>query len=287
LIENPGNRQSIGRGDVAEEFSGLQALLSFADGALTARLRVTGGEPLTDVAVTYRLPVQWADGVVRHRIDRIDGEYVDVLNLEPARSDYKYAAGDAFFVAQVDFRRGESVGRLHLSCTGAPPERDPAYPQGGFLVLGPVASSELTREKVRPMAEARAWGRTDALGGAAWRPETESAQAVLDPEVVATTGAWRGDAEDDGGFMLRSLVTSHRPQDASLLLSENAEGVFVNGAPLNEGTCRLRKGANELVIVVAPPSAGYSRTNAGCFVRLVRPGSRARLEGVAFHLPKS
>jgi len=283
LIENPDNHAEPLETDVADEFPDLRALLAWKDERLQVVLD-NGGEPLEDVVITYRLPLAWTPGVERRHVGTVSGPHRDVLTPVLARPDDKYTSGAPYFAAQVDFVRGGTPGRLHLSCRLPRAERDPSYPQGGFLVLGPVAEdafdAEALAEAVRAGALLSAPPAFIAESSLQWHPESAGAADLLDVEMIETSGTWRNNDRAKKYYLARSTLFSDAAQRASVLRDErNVVAVFVNGRQVEE-TARLERGRNELVVVAALSGAWFAMENAGSFLRLAEPGSQRRLTNI-------
>ena len=178
LIENTDNHAEPLATDAAAKFPALTALLAWRDGRLEVALD-NSGEPLSDVTITYRLPLAWAPGVVRHHVGGVQGAHRDALALPAAPADRKYIAGAPFYAAQVDFMRAGSAGRLHLSCKLPLAARDASCPQGGFRVLGPVPEAgfdlQAVTEAVGAGTRLTAPPGFLALPAFQWRPESARA----------------------------------------------------------------------------------------------------------------
>jgi hypothetical protein len=285
LIENADNHQDLRQADAAPDFPALSALLAWQDGRLKVQVD-DGGEPLDDVCITYRLPLAWAAGVVRHHIRTVAGAMTDELTPTLAHADGKYTSGRAYFAAQVDFVRAGVAGRLHLTCRLPAPERDVSYPQGGFLVLGPIPEAGFDLYAVAQAVQAGSLltGRPAFLAapGLKWHPESAQAADLLDPEVVETSGSWSNDEKVKKYYLLRSTVESDAEQEATVVReAKSAVAVFVNGRRVEE-SAQLTPGRNELVVVAALSGDWFAMETAGCFLRLAEPGSGRRLNGIRY-----
>jgi len=292
LVENRDNHAEPGNADAAPDIPGLVGLLHFGDAKLMLTLRNRAAEPLCDVHITYRLPLCWKEGVVRRSVETIERDFSDSLALTARHADYKYTAGTAFYLAQVDFRRGGRPFRLHLSCYVPGPPRDPSCAGGGFAVLGPIPPEAYEKHCVE--AAIRAGNILERLPAClagrvpGWRAEKAAARAFLDPEVIATSGSWRNERKTARRYLLASTVRSPRKQQCGFLYDSRrgaVEAIFLNGEPVENGTATLEEGDNVLVVVNAQSGAWYEEGNAGCFLRLTRPGTRERLADVNFLSP--
>jgi len=286
LIENPDNHDELGDGDVSDDFPDIGGLLHFREGRLELTLDNRGGRPLEDVSVMYRLPLAWKEGVIRRQVGPVSRRFTDVAQPTLDRPDYKYTSGTSFYAAQVDFVRGGEAGRLHLSCRAPNRERDASYPQGGFLVLGPIPAGQFNdakaREAIRAGRHMRSAADFGGKPGLQWRPESAGARDLLGVEVIETGGWWHNDDQRKEYYLLRSALRSESEQAADFLCDRSAvEGIFVNGQQAGDGPVTLRSGPNELVLIVLR-GTDWLANNAGCFLRVVSPGGRARLTNIRF-----
>ena len=286
LVENPHNHSSLSEKDLVAEFPGLAALLHFDGGRLQLELQDRGAGPLQDVTLTYRLPVAWKEGVVRRQIGDVAGRFHDGLSPTRADGDYRLICGPGFCAAQMDFRRDGRPLRLHLSCIVPAPDRDPSFPQGGFSVLGPVPAADFDEGR---LAEAVRAGQLErGFAGAArlqWRPESAEARDMLGAEIVATSGEWFNADERPKYYLLRSTVTCPEERQAGLLCEPaSVQVAFLNGERIGNAPFRMRKGENDLVVIALVSKDRFSASNAGCFLRLVRPGTDERLADVRYEV---
>ncbi len=292
LVENEDNHAELRQGDVCDDFPNVRGLLHFREGRLFLTLENGGLGPLEDVTITYRLPPACDAGIIRRHVDRVAGSFADSVEPKVARDIYKYTAGTSFYAAQVDFARAGQGGRLHLSCRVPKPARDASYPQGGFLVLGPIASEGAEAaglESPRGIAELLKEPAALAAGlGLDWRGEGPDARELLDPEAVETAGRWDSRQGRTEYYVLRSVVHSPAAQEAGLLYDPTTvRVVLLNGEPVADESARLRRGANGLVLVVVRAGdRSFTASNAGCFVRLTAPGTRQRLTDIRYEAQK-
>ena len=284
LVHNRDNSPSPGSARDGD-FGDLAAHLHYANDKLALAID-NRGAPLANVKITYRLPLQFREGVVRHSIERMGrGRQRDELSCAPSTDDYIYRAGSAFFVAQIDFARGDEFGRLYATCNVDTAEPDPAFPQGNFMRLGPIPEARFDLAKVAAAARSPT-GMADAgaLGaqGSAWG-KTEGALAApwLDPEIVRTEGRWYS-RKTGAYFLLRSTVVSPGPQAVKVQRKkETVPHVYLNGTEVNGGA-QLRRGENALVLVYKLPGRSTHPERGGCFFRLTDAGGSRRLENIRY-----
>ncbi len=289
LIHNRENRNQLSESDVDRDFPKLRALLHFRDDALHLAIENGSPEPLSDIRVAYRLPVAWKEGVVRRELTSIGpGERrEDPLALTRATGDHKYNSGLSFFLAQIDFTQADERGRLYAACHVDDSPRDPSYPQAGFLRLGPVPEGEFDLEAVAAaIRAARLPGDWPLQDGTrlAWTLDDDPFQPpYLDVEVIRTTGRWRSQTDAPFYYLLASNVDSEREQAVELrCVKGSVVRALLNGADAFEGSAQLKRGANELVLIYRAQNRAFGAEHAGCFLRLVRPGTKERLTNVRF-----
>jgi hypothetical protein len=231
------------------DFPGLSASLRFHEGAL--ELTLDSAEPLEDVRILYRLPLEWEGGVIARRPGTI-GRFQDRLPLKRATADAKYASGAALFAAQVDFRGG----RLHVTTHASDPNPDPSYPRDRFLVAGPLAEFDPSR-----LPEA-------------WRKIEPAKADFLDVEVVPTSLQWRFGGTEPIWYVARSTVESETERKAGLVVNrESVKAVFVNGERIDGPTALLRKGENR-ILLASRIAEKFRAENAGAFFRLTDENGR-------------
>jgi len=292
LIANNDNRATLADGDQDPDFPGLRALLHFNEGKLRVVLDNRTDSPVTNTHITYRLPLAWNEGVVRRRVADVGAGSRSEDTLVPTRrsDDYKYNAGNGFFVAQVDFRLDTQPGRLHLSCHLASPPRDPSYPQGGFVRLGPLDKGQVDLEELAAAlaVQDKAAGALTALAMKTrirWEGNDDpTIFPYLSPEIIRTTGGWGPVSHQF--WLLWASVESADAREVTLMLDgpRTVDRVFVNGHDLaGQRTAKLVRGTNMLVIVYHA-QGNHNPLNAGCFLRVIAPGV-GRAANIRFQQP--
>ncbi|RKY08380.1 MAG: hypothetical protein DRP56_04230 [Planctomycetota bacterium] len=292
LIANDDNRSAIYT-DQDSDFPGLRGVLSFKDNMLHLALNNQTGLPLTKTRITYRLPLAWDEGVVRRSIEDLKpgSKYQDDLYLIPSSKDYKYTAGEDYFVAQVDFRLGDEPGRLHLSCHMAAPPRDTSYPQEGFARLGPLGKDKLDIDNL-VAALGNNDKATDALNALAkqaelkWQSEdTPLMPPFLSPQMIRTTGRWQNWGVPRPQFwVLWSLLESDKEQDVEFVFVSPNDRLFVNGIEaVKDGNVKLLKGRN--VVVLINKEYNHHEFCPGSFLRVLKPGTAERITNIRFQQP--
>ncbi|MBL9127518.1 MAG: polysaccharide deacetylase family protein, partial [Verrucomicrobiales bacterium] len=185
--------------DTDTDIAGVRALLGIEGERVRLRLDNRSGRELRGLRVTYRLPLAWADGVVRRAVpdmapgDRLEDSWTPWSGaVEP-----KWRAGEVFVAAQVDFRYGDEPVRLHVACRTAMDGDDPSYPQGGFARLGPLPLDQVDLPRLladlRSGAAATVPWRIDDGSVLEWATMDEPTQPpYFDPERIRLDGRWTG-----------------------------------------------------------------------------------------------
>ncbi len=296
LIANEENRSQIGNQDRDPDFPKINALLHFEKENLRLTITNGGTEPLKKVRVTYRLPLAWKDGVIRHKLHHLApaAQKQDTLALSLASDEYKYNSGFGYFVAQIDFVRGKEAGRIYATTRVKNEQLDRSYPQGGFVKLGPIQSRQFDLGKLESTVRvdqqfAKPWVLESGVSIGWKRGDGTFRYPFLDPEIVRTSGAWRSTKSE--WYLLRSTVHSEVDQDVTLRFKEvNTERVFLNGENVTDGSAKLRKGPNHLVVAYCTTykrrrGYKYNTENAGWYLRVVNPQTNERVKNIRFEAP--
>ena len=121
------------------------------------------------------------------------------------------------------------------------------------------------------------------------RRHTASA-SFLDPEIIRVTGAFS--CKQQGFYLLQSRVIAERETPVELRHIRNTiQRVFLNGREVKDQLAKLRPGENRLILIYHTVfssqrrSSNYNGEHAGCFLRLVKPGTAQRIAAVAFEPP--
>jgi len=242
------------------DFPALRARFRYVDGALELTLENLGNDPIEDVRVLYRLPLEWAGGVVVRRPGPIapGGSIRDRLAPTRATVDAKYTSGSAFYAAQVDFKGG----RLHVTTHAADPKVDPSYPRNRFQVAGPIGDPEFSAERLPDVA------------GVVWRTIDPSKSDFLDVEVVPTSLSWRYGGTEPIWYLARSVVEAENDLQAGIVLDrESVRALYVNGERIAGSTAMLRKGDNR-ILIASRIADKFRPENAGAFFRLTDDAGR-------------
>ncbi|MCX7012371.1 MAG: polysaccharide deacetylase family protein [Candidatus Sumerlaeota bacterium] len=297
LVSNAENRAALADRDEDADFPGLKGLLSFDGKALRLILRNQTSAPFKDVQVIYRLPLAWKEGLIR-RVLKEDikpgAQWEDIVTPSGLTTDYRYTAGTAYYQAQVDFLVGTEAGRLHLDChVRNAIERDASYPQGGFSRLGLIPDADMDMDKVvdtirRDEFLTEPWAlQNGAILDWTSADDTPFTEPFLDPELIRTYGSFN--CKEAGYYILQSEVSADREQPVQFRRThQTVQRIFLNGVEVSGGAARLRQGPNRLVAIYHTAFSNKARfsnfhgEHAGCFLRLVKPGTTERLAGLRF-----
>ena len=285
-VANPGNETAFAAPPDGGRMPFLKGGVWYAGSGVGVILQNTGKEEIRDIRITYRLPLRWKKGTIRRRMDPLGAgaSWRDAVKLGPATTDYKYRVGEAFYVAQVDFRRQGEAGRLYLTCREPRPGPDGSYPAGGFRVLGPlprdlVAEGDLAARIARAEEIEEGHDPGDGVVRKWFRPDPAEA-ARFDPEIVRTTGK---DGPPEGCFILRSSLGSKKKRAVQFICrKECVKAIYLNGRAIGGFRATLKKGANGLVIHYDSGSAPFLPDHYGAFFRVADPETGARISEVSY-----
>ena len=277
---NVENRAELTDRDEDPKFAGVRALLHFHGGTLRLALENQAAEALTDLRITYRLPLAWNEGIVRQQVADLPAKSRREEAITPtlAHADYKYTSGTAFFVVQLDFRQGGAPRRLHAVCLCKPPAVDHSYPASGFLKMGPFATklvdiAKLGHDLQAGKIQTQPWVMADD-SRLAWMAH-DPRDSTTDVEFVAMRAAWR----DPEAWLLQTDIVSDKAQNVEfLMVTDRALAAYLNNESVKgRRELHLRQGANRLWVVFPGCDAA--------FARLTRPGTAQRVMDVRFAPP--
>lgn len=294
-----------GRGPVEDLASRL-----WLDGQ-TLRLKlVNRGEALQDLRLVWRLPLGWAKvPVTRRAALKHDGSLELDLPLT-AEGPSLLREGRFYAAVQVDARRGAERLRLYSDVRAAAPPRDPSYPKGGFLVLGPLpgdrpdfdikafANRAMYRPKPRPCEAlfadvSQCWEPTRPDREDPLHPEIIPAGAMVAPRTFYT---WDTGAFYPYGHKLHYLlmgdIESPVSRTAKAYWPRSAmKRVVLNGRRVRGKALELKAGKNRLMLLYAAGTADaegqgtFSEKNYGPFFRLVGTDNE-RLTDIKYVMPE-
>ena len=284
---------------------GLQALLERTTGGLALRLHNAGPKPLHDIRVVFRLPLRWADGVIRREVGSLEGGSSITLDapLSERADAAGYADGAEYDVAQVDFA-GARRARLYAVCESEALEPAPAFARGGFWILGPLPGDKANFDPGVFSLPFMKGGAPEAsyavpwVGSISWKALPPAKAMFLDPDIIPTSGKantpenypWDSSVffpHKNVHYLLYGRIVSARDQVVwAVFRRESMKSLSLNGRLVEGDQLELRKGVNDVRILYAPsPGTGstYDEGNYGCYFRLA--GGGARPEGVRFERP--
>ena len=115
-VENTSGATELTAEHVDLDFPAIQALLTLDEAGqrLVLKLANTGPTPLEQAHITFRLPLQYANGVMVKTLDSLKpGAKAEVeLPLPALQDDPAWAEGTDYYVAEMDFRLNGQIGRL-------------------------------------------------------------------------------------------------------------------------------------------------------------------------------
>jgi len=120
--------------------------------------------------------------------------------------------------------------------------------------------------------------------------DTPFTAPFLDPEVIRAYGTFN--CKESGYYIFQSNVSSEREQPLEFRrIRQTVQRVFLNGAEVNGAAARLQQGQNRLILIYHTGFSNerrfsnYNGEHAGCFLRLVKPGTTERIANVRFEPP--
>ena len=306
------HRNSSNRSEGLDEkgrggLQGLASRLHFDGHSL--HLKFKADEELQDLRVTWRVPLGWEQPAPMRLGDWPSGKLLDPVEELVPQGIALDAQGRPYFAAQLDFvRKGQRV-RLYSDCRGPAFERDPQFPKGGFLVMGPLpgdrkdfdvdlfASKVLKRKRpvrcqglygnVQGCWEAEPAARLDPL-----HPELAPAGAMMAPRSFYT---WDPAVYYTGGtkehYLMATNVISPDKRMVGLVFPHGVRRIYVNGVRARTRRVELQAGTNLLTLLYRPgvPDAdgqgSFSEKNYGPFFRIVDDVSRKRLKDIKYEMP--
>ncbi|MDD2765199.1 MAG: hypothetical protein PHE83_14640 [Opitutaceae bacterium] len=301
-VDNPKNSDQLETVPAGPE--GLRALLYRKDRVLTLVLRNEGRHSLEDVRVVFRLPLRWADGVIRRSVGALAPAAAVTLEVPlTERADPEhYVDGVEYDVAQVDFR-GERRGRLYATCEAPGDEPAAFFAHDGFLALGPLAGDVTGFDPLtfaQPFLEGAPPQRTYPVpwGNLAWRALRPWKPATLDPDIIFTGGVqnvfdyYQDPALDfphaQVQYVLYGRIVS--PDDRTVRAvfpRQCVRWLSLNGRRVEGTTLSLKQGSNDLRLLYAATIGAVwpvSENNYGCYFRLTDADGN-RVEDVRFERP--
>jgi peptidoglycan/xylan/chitin deacetylase (PgdA/CDA1 family) len=304
-------RNSNNRSEGLEEKSraGLEGLASrlYFDGE-ALQFNFKAKEALQDMHLTWRVPLGWT---VPAPLDLGAWPAGHSLTLSAQLGPSQQALagqGRPYFAAQLDFMRQGQRIRLYSDCRGPAAERDPQFPKGGFLVMGPLpgdnkafnvdafAAKVLRRkhpvpcqtlfEDVQGCWEALPAARIDPL-----HPELIPAGAMAAPRPFYT---WDPTLYYTHGhrlhYLLAGVVESPMAREAKVIFPHGVRRIYINGKRLRSRHVDLQAGPNLITMLYRPGvpdgdgQGSFSEKNYGPFFRLTDMEG-VRLTDIQYHMP--
>jgi hypothetical protein len=287
--------------------TGLGSRLHFNGHGL--KLTLKNKQALSEVQVTWRVPLGWEAPGPSH-YDRLSaGQGLNVEAALPVVPDALVAQGRPYFAAQID-ATGEDGRRLRLysDCHAAALPRDPQFPKGGFLVLGPLpgdrpdfelyAFAAKLMRKQRPPPCQSLFG--DVQG--CWEALPESRLDPLHPELIPAGGVsaprtfytWDPTLYYTHGhnlhYLLAGVIESPSSRAVTVQMPQQVKRFFVNGKRVRGRKLNLQAGSNLVTLLYRPGvhdadgQGSFSERNYGPFFRLV-DGEGKRLTDIQYQMP--
>lgn len=289
-IENRTNEQELLPLHVDPDFPGINAVL-YWDGHPQLRLNNSSESPIEDLTVTWRLPLQWKDGVLFQSEEAIQpGGTFGAAHFEWTTSTSpEITAGNAYLVAQLDFFHQDEPGRLYLT-TSIPAPDASEFPRDGFTIMGPLPETalqpgfldEVFRSNPHPLESLESNGTIATA--TAERPLARFDTRWLNPEVVPIQADWY--LIHSPAYLLQTMIDSPEEQPFQLLCHrEDVREVWLNGAPLADYQGTLSKGENHFAFLYHHEGTRTPARHSAAFLRFAAPDSDTRLTTLKFRTP--
>ncbi len=156
-LQNLDNQAEPAAGYASRKFPGLIFFLRIEQGkdALMLHAENRTRNDLVDTVVTFRLPPVCRNGLRRLKLGRIGtGEKRDIrLLLGDLRKEPSYHDGLAYFVAQIDFRQGETIGRFYATARESGPVARANCFRDTALISAPFALGSIEDEPLRAASQ--------------------------------------------------------------------------------------------------------------------------------------
>jgi len=217
--------------------------------------------------------------------------------------------GRFYGAVQADFMRGGKRQRLYSDVRASLEERDPSFPKGGFLVLGPLPGDRQDFDVIafarKVMARTTPQPCESAFAGESpcWQEVRPEIADPLHPEIIPAGGmpaprtyyTWDASLFYPNGhklhYLLMSDVVSPVSRTATALLPKvGIRRMTLNGKKVPSDRLELNAGVNRLEILYTAHTADkdgqatFSERNYGPFLRLVGDDGK-RLEDIEYREP--
>lgn len=288
---------------------GLASRLWLQDGNLHLKL-VNRGADLQGLRLEWRLPLGYAGAPCERREALKSGQSLDLALPLRQEGGPLLRQGKLYAAVQLDARRGDQRLRLYSDVRAQVQDRDPSFPKGGFLVLGPLpgdrkdfdlqdfAQKVMARAQPRPCEDAfdqqsPCWQETPPQIAGPLHPEIIPAGGLMAPRTFYT---WDDSLFYAYGHKLHYLLLG----DIVSPVSRMARAVFpkagvrrmvLNGRRVKGSTLSLRAGANRLELLYTAHTADadgqgtFSERNYGPYFRLVDAAGQ-RLTDIEYRMPE-
>lgn len=288
---------------------GLASRLWLENGAVHLHLLNQGAE-LTQMRVLLRLPLGYSAVPPERRTTLLKGEALDLAWPLKREGGSLLRQGKFYGAVQVDALRGTSRLRLYSDVRAQIEDRDPAFPKGGFLVMGPLpgdrkdfdvnafARRVMARKVPLPCEkgfkeDSPCWGETPPQIADPLLPEIIPAGGMDAPRTFYT---WDDSMFYPYGHKLHYLLMG----DVYSPLSRTARAIFpkggvkrmvLNGRRVKGSAVTLNVGANRLELFYTAHTADadgqgtFSDRNYGPYFRLVDAAGQ-RLSDIEYRLPQ-
>lgn len=278
----------------------IEAVLHKSKNNLALRIKNNGTQAFTNVHITFRLPLQYSQGVIEKNIGNIAAGEETTLTISPKvqTHDFLYTCDPQFYAAQIDYHAGKQT-RIYATCIAEGVDTDHSYSRDGFLVLGPIPSDRsgfdyntfIDKLFTSPTMKKtyRLFDNVDVT----WTAFKAGKLVQLDPNIIYTTGKPRSlniYSNEPAiyypygvklNYVLWGTIVSPKEMTATQVFQhDHLKRLMVNGEEIKGDTLFLKKGRNDIKILYSPIfdyGDAYSPHFYGAYFRLTdRNGERIR-----------
>jgi peptidoglycan/xylan/chitin deacetylase (PgdA/CDA1 family) len=283
--------------------SSLEASLAKSGNKFTLSLKNNGRLAVKNIRAVLRLPLKYADGLLKqHPADLKPGQSVQ-LSFAPrlASADYLLLADRAYAVAQLDLSVDGKRERLYSAQFEPAPLRDSTFPQGGFLVLGPLGSDLASKAgELLRVAKPQACSSLDGKTQTCWQASDKNLAAMLGAEIIPagckpnsrTFYTWDKALAHPGPnplyYLLWSSVDCAKTGNYQAVFDKKSvKTLLLNGQKVEGSRLKLKAGHNDLRLLYsaeAGPQSAFSPAHYGAWFRISDEQGH-RLKTLSYNIP--
>jgi len=276
----------------SKEVPEVSSLLYFKDKKIFLILKNDSKEKLEDIRILFRLPLKWNTRKSKMEILELNPDETKTIEIEltEINNDFLYAAGNFYFVAQIDFKVNNTFKRLYSICIAKSDEKDYTYPYNGFFILGPLPQDNKNFnfvefvDKITSEAKIKDCYYIFNDEKECFKDFSSEKKEQLSPNIIFTTGkdasvtfySWDKSLFYPYGeqliYCLWGIIESENDIKVKAIYEKDCfKYFFVNNKISNE-EFYLKKGENDIKIFYYPhsPYSGlFDETYLGAFFKII------------------